>query len=418
MGWAFEDKYRIHDELGPIFTLVTPAGNEVTIADPEAAHAVLARRKDFIKPAAMYEQLNVFGRNLNTVEGEDWQRHRRLTAPSFNEKTSSLVWDEAGRQARDMVASWSQQGTNGTRETTADTATLALHVLTCAGFGASYSFNEGVRRVAPGHEMTYRDSLSLCLGNIITFAIIPKRYLSLSFMPGKLQRLGQAVREFQQYMDEMLARERSSVITSTTEQSRTPNLMSALVRASDEASQSKDLGQDSKRGLTDEEIFGNIFAYNLAGHETTANTVASALVLLAAQPKYQDWVREEIMEAQAATKGDYEAMFPRLQRCLAVMYETLRLYGSIVFIPRAAASLGPQTLHTPPPNNSKEKEILIPPSTAVNINVQALHTDPKTWGPDTLRWRPDRWFTTPASYSSKKEQQHRPSAQTFIAPPQ
>lgn len=229
-----------------------------------------------------------------------------------------MVWDEAGRQARDMAASWSQQGTDGTKETTADTATLALHVLTCAGFGASYSFNEGVRKVAPGHEMTYRDSLSLCLGNIITFAIIPKRYLSFSFMPKKLQRLGQAVREFQQYMDEMLARERSSA-TTTTDQSRTANLMSALVRASDEASQPKDLGQDSKRGLTDEEIFGNIFAYNLAGHETTANTVAAALVLLAAQPKYQDWVRKEIKETQAATKGDYEAMFPRLQRCLAVM---------------------------------------------------------------------------------------------------
>ncbi len=218
-----------------------------------------------------------------------------------------------------MVASWSRQGTNGTRETTADTATLALHVLTCAGFGASYSFDEGVRKVAPGHEMTYRDSLSLCLRNIITFAIIPKRYLSLSYMPKKLQRLGQAVKEFQQYMDEMLARERSSASSTTVEHSRTPNLMSALVRASDEASQSKDLGQDSKRGLTDEEIFGNIFAYNLAGHETTANTVAAALVLLAAQPEYQDWVREEIQEARAATEGDYEAMFPRLQRCLAVM---------------------------------------------------------------------------------------------------
>lgn len=219
-----------------------------------------------------------------------------------------------------MVTSWSQQGSSGTRETIADTATLTLHVLTCAGFGASYSFNEGVRKIAPGHEMTYRDALSLCLRNIITFAIIPKQYLSFSFMPKKLQRLGQAVREFQQYMDEMLARERSSA---TSEQSKTPNLMSALVRASDEASQSKDLGRDTKRGLTDEEIFGNIFAYNLAGHETTANTVAFALVLLAAQPKYQDWVREEIKEAQAATKGDYESMFPRLQRCLAVMVSHL-----------------------------------------------------------------------------------------------
>ena len=54
MGWAFQDKHRIHDKLGPLFVLVTPAGNEVTVADPEAAHTVLARRKDYIKPAVMY----------------------------------------------------------------------------------------------------------------------------------------------------------------------------------------------------------------------------------------------------------------------------------------------------------------------------------------------------------------------------
>lgn len=54
MGWPFQDKYKIHDELGPLFILVTPAANEVTVAKPEVAHAVLARRKDYIKPAAMY----------------------------------------------------------------------------------------------------------------------------------------------------------------------------------------------------------------------------------------------------------------------------------------------------------------------------------------------------------------------------
>ncbi|KAL8711211.1 MAG: hypothetical protein Q9220_004356 [cf. Caloplaca sp. 1 TL-2023] len=405
MGWAFQDKYHLHDERGSIFTLVTPAGNEVTIADPEAAHAVLARRKDYIKPAVMYEQLNVFGRNLNTVEGEDWQRHRRLTAPSFNEKTSSLVWNEAGRQARDMVASWSQQGPSGTKDTVPDTATLALHVLTSAGFGATYSFNEGVRKVSPGHAMTYRDSLSLCLSNIITFAILPKRYLSLSFMPRKLRKLGQAAREFQQYMEETLAQERNST---PKPKSGTPNLMSALVRASEEDTCAKETGQSSKFGLDDAEIFGNIFAYNLAGHETTANTVAFALVLLAAHPQCQGWVREEIQAAQATTKQDYESTFPRLPRCLAVMYETLRLYGSIVFIPRAA-SLESQTL---PHGN---KEIVLPPSTAVNLNVQALHTDPKTWGEDSLSWRPTRWFTE-TSRDGLPLKEHAGS-QTFISPP-
>ncbi|KAI4108318.1 MAG: hypothetical protein LQ339_002219 [Xanthoria mediterranea] len=406
MGWAFQDKHKLHAEIGPLFTLVTPAANEVTVADPEAAHAVLARRKDYIKPAAMYEQLNVFGRNLNTVEGEEWQRHRRLTAPSFNEKTSSLVWEEARRQARDMASSWSRQGPQGTTEVVADTATLALHVLTCAGFGESYPFNQGVRKVAKGHAMTYRDSLALCLSNIITFAIIPKRYLSTSFFPQKLRKLGQAVQEFQQYMEEMLARERDSGANGTSE---TPNLMSALVRASDEDAHAKDSGQhSSKLGLTDEEIFGNIFAYNLAGHETTANTVAYALVLLAAHPQYQDWVREEIMQVQDTLAGDYNSNFPRLQRCLAVMYETLRLYGSIVFIPRAA-SLESQKLV-----NRKGDEFVLPPSTSVNLNVQALHTDPKTWGPDSLSWRPSRWFT---GSNRRTPSEKETESQTFISVP-
>lgn len=54
MGWTFQDKHALHDELGVIFTIVTPAGNEVTVADPQAAHVILSRRKEFIKPAAMY----------------------------------------------------------------------------------------------------------------------------------------------------------------------------------------------------------------------------------------------------------------------------------------------------------------------------------------------------------------------------
>lgn len=84
MGWMFNDKYALHQELGPVFIIVTPDGNEVIVADPQVTHTILSRRKEFVKPAAMYgmhstvkffqvhvdrstEQLNVFGRNLNTV---------------------------------------------------------------------------------------------------------------------------------------------------------------------------------------------------------------------------------------------------------------------------------------------------------------------------------------------------------------
>ncbi|KAL8796096.1 MAG: hypothetical protein Q9195_001428 [Heterodermia aff. obscurata] len=360
MGWSFDDKHALHDELGDAFIVVTPGGNEVVIANPETAH----------------------------VEGEDWQRHRRLTAPSFNEKVSALVWDEALRQAQDMAFSWYGMGAKGTRAIMEDTATLSLHVLTSAGFGKSYPFCHGSQKPSDGHEMTYRDSLAICLNNIITFAIVPKKFLTLRWLPSRLRTLGQAVKEFQCYMDELLANERKSHRTTP----GSKNLVSAMLEASEESQLSAGKDTVSKLSLADNEIFGNIFAYSLAGHETTANTVAAALVLLAAKPEYQQWMAEEIDNVCSTSSNPetwaYDTTFPKLQRCLAVMYETLRLYGSVVFIPKAT---NPDSVQSLP---YRGVSYTIPPSTFVTINVQALQTDQRTWGPDSLAWRPDRWFQT------------------------
>lgn len=54
LGWTFKDKHALHDELGSVFVIVTPGGNEVTMADPQATHDVLSNRKGFIKPAVIY----------------------------------------------------------------------------------------------------------------------------------------------------------------------------------------------------------------------------------------------------------------------------------------------------------------------------------------------------------------------------
>ena len=231
-----------------------------------------------------------------------------------------MVWNEALGQAQEMVQLWANHGKNGTRETVADTALVALHVLTSVGFGLSYPFHGGVRSLPSGHIMTYRDALSLCLRNIIIFAIFPKRLLSISFLPKRLRALGVATQEFQKYMEEMLSHERS---VAAKRDNSTTNLMSSLLRASDEAKQSEHEKGQATLGLTDNEIYGNIFAFNLAGHETTANTIAYALVLLAAHPEYQDWLAEEVHQVlgfqNRSEKWAYGEAFPKLQRCLAVM---------------------------------------------------------------------------------------------------
>lgn len=321
IGWQFDDKYALHALLGPIFTIVTPGGNEVTVADPLTAHHILAQRKEFIKPAIMYDQLNVFGPNVNTVEGNDWQRQRKLTAPNFNEKISEKVWEETMRQVGEMVMGWASAGPRGTPEVAKDTATVALHVLTAVGFGVIYPFHGGVGEVhsEQGHAMSYREALQICLANIITFSILPRSVLESAWMPSRVKRVGQAAREFQGYMEELLTLEKG--------RKGEGNLMSALVhaQAGHEEDESLEIGNAASVKLRDAEIFGNIFAFNLAGYETTANTVAAAVVLLAAHPKNQEWLSEEINSVLGNSQmaGDYETCFPKLQRCLAVMVRPL-----------------------------------------------------------------------------------------------
>jgi Sec-independent protein translocase protein TatA len=212
-----------------------------------------------------------------------------------------------------MLQSWVDEGLEGTRETVQDTARLALHVLSSAGFGISRPFNAGVQKLPLEHHMPYQDALSLILRNVVTLAIIPKDFLTVSILPKKLRKLGQAAKEFKQYMEEMLETERTSI---TKRKSGNNNLLSALIQASDEAKETNG-GRKSNLGLTDDEIYGNIFIYNLAGHETTANTLAAAIVLLAANPECQEWLAEELKNAPI--EQSYESVFPNLNRCLAIM---------------------------------------------------------------------------------------------------
>lgn len=217
-----------------------------------------------------------------------------------------------------MLHSWTERGANGTKDTVADTATLTLHVLTGAGFGISYSYGKGVQTPPEGHDISYRDALLTVLQSVVLLSIVPRSWMAFRFSPAKLRKVGQATKEFQRYMAEMLINERGQI---PKRQPESRNLLTALVRASEEAKESSH--DVSHQGLTDDEIFGNIFIYNLAGYETTANTIATGIFLLAAYPEWQEWVAEEINLAfgdkETSPSGKYEEAFPKLRRCLAVM---------------------------------------------------------------------------------------------------
>lgn len=88
------------------------------------------------------------------------------------------------------------------------------------------------------------------------------------------------------------------------------NLITSLVRAS----------VDDKI-ITQDEVIGNIFVFNFAGHDTTAHSLASTFMLLAANPEVQDWMGQEIRHVlgnATVAEADY-TMYTKLVRTLAVM---------------------------------------------------------------------------------------------------
>ena len=110
----------------------------------------------------------------------------------------------------------------------------------------------------------------------------------------------------------------------------TGNFIGAMVRASEEAAaaameedHAKIEGRRSDLGLTESEIFGNIFVFKFAGHDSIAIILTYMITHLAANPQVQDWIAEEIQhvckDQEEGAMVPYRDAFPKLKRCIAVV---------------------------------------------------------------------------------------------------
>lgn len=417
LGWEFHDRYKTHQRLGDEWILVTPAKNWFHTSQADAAHDILTRSREFGRPVWMMNALNVFGPNVATAEGSDWQRQRKLTATPFNEQKSRLVWDEAIRQASDMVDSWLSDSEKGSKSTSEDTRTLALHVLAYVAFKKSYPFKSVAKSSEVQEPSTYRDSLAIVLRNVLVVIVLPAIAFRLPFTPTKWKNIGLAVTNFQKYMLDQLADEKRLIAEG---KPGSGTLMENLVRASNVPENEKPTtnkkAPNEMRPLSVSEILGNVFVFNFAGHDTTAISLAYSTLLLVAHPSVQDWICEELnfylpSTARSPEEWNYEANFPHLKRCLAVLLETLRLYNPLPGVPKYTGA-HPRTISF---GGADAKSITLPPDTLVVANLMALQTHPRYWGDDSLVWRPQRWIHCSPSSDLKDETLFTPRKGTFIA---
>ncbi|KXH51828.1 hypothetical protein CSAL01_06287 [Colletotrichum salicis] len=467
VGWEFRDKSAVHDRVGAAFMLVTTGLNQLICADPTMAHAILNGRREFVQPDIVCKVMGFLASNILTSNGESWSRQRRIVAPVLNDRISPEVYKATAKQAESLVnhilsppsSSSSSTATNTTKTATTSSTiqglrTIAINVLTKIAYGDNKPFAITPLPRDPSATMSYVDAISLCTELLDLAAFIPIRILRLPFMSNVVQTLGAALHRLPGLTVDMLDRERQRLAdvsssslggssdepSMTTKVGKTDTIMSMLVRLSDQEKSRADTSEKNppaksttsnshpKSYLTEEEIAGNLFISTAAGFDTTANTLAYAVTLLAAYPEWQAWIQAELdavlgppTPSPSSSPGqverelaDYSIVFPRLTRCLAVMFETLRLFPPLTHLMRSntttqtlpsqiSTSTTPTSTSASIPSSSPSAthaaSYTIPPCT-VYINTVALHTSPKTWGSDALAFKPTRWLTPQTSSSS------------------
>eukprot|EP00808_Paulinella_micropora_P004453 g35274.t1 len=143
--------------------------------------------------------------------------------------------------------------------------------------------------------------------------------------------------------------------------------------------------------FTDDEIFEEALTLHAAGHETTGNTLAWALWLLAQHPQVMENVVTEVMANVKSNVPTWEES-RTLAYTTSVVLEVLRIFPTVPHFARLAA------------NDTQVGPYFIPKGSTVIISQLFMNHNSKLWGPDADTFKPERF----ASISLQMPKQSKP----------
>jgi cytochrome P450 len=427
-GWEFGEKRRPFDDLSTSpdaphrhsYILAGLKKLELWTIDPEAIQDVLHRTHAFEVPSTLAFALGQFGPNVMTTNGPIWARHRRIVSSVIDERISKTVFEESIQQSLGLLDElFADSSPDFSTAETLDLFNmlkkLTIHVLMVSGMGKEVPWQDGKHDTPePGYTMSSIESLNTVVANLVGLGIFPTAILLKwpRWLPWYriMTKVGHA-------KDEVAKRTRSMLKERYEQQDQMArsdaNIISKLVHASESIA--------SGQSLSEDEMVSNLFIFTAAGFETTATTLAYAMVLLARYPLWQTWIFEEVDALLSESKSavsEYADIFPRANRTMAFMLEIVRLYPPAPHIHREITS--PQTLQT------SSGTIQLPAGMRIYIDSVAVHLSP-SWRdinhasdpaaleldpdvPDELIFRPSRWINP----SSSSTTIFRPAKGTFV----
>lgn len=323
------------------------------VTDPAALRHILRDRvEDY--PKSMVTKLILepaIGDSLFVAEGAQWMWQRRAAAPVFSHRNvtalAPVMTAAADRACARLAASEGRAA-----DLYAEMVAATFEVISDVTFSDSAGFDrQAVHRAIEGYiSQTAKVSLLDVIG---APAWVPR--------PSRMIANG-AMRQMKRLADASIDRRRAEGAKPV------PDLLDLLMEGSD---------PKTGRRMTTAELRDNLLTFIVAGHETTALTLAWSLYLCAIDDGVQAAARAEaqaVLGDRAATAADLAAL-PLTRR---IVDEALRMYPPAAFLSRTARA------------DDRLCGQQIRPGDTVILPIYALHRHHLLW-PDPDRFDPARF---------------------------
>jgi cytochrome P450 len=304
--------------------------------------------KNFIKSMSLRSNFfqRLVGNGLLTSQGEEWKRARRLSQPAFHRERVASYAQVMVDYPQRLAAKW-QEGE--TRDIHKDMMRLTLEIVVQCLFSADVSSDVDAVG-ATLKELVKPFASQATLKWILNNRLPTPAHLRFHALAKKIDNVVYRI------ISERRASGRDE-----------GDLLSMLLAARDE-----DGSQMSDRQLRDE-----VMTLFLAGHETTALTLAWSWYLLGTNPEGERKFHTELDEVLGGREPT-AADLPRLKFTEQIAKESMRLYPP-------AYGLGREAI-----NDCEIGGYRVPAGTQVFMFQWATQRDPRFYD-EPLAFRPERW---------------------------
>jgi cytochrome P450 len=359
-----EDKYKVGEDLlewmdrhfktfGDTYKASVFGATIYATRDVEVAHHVLVENwQNYVKGQSIARVALLLGKGLMVSKGNLWKRQRRMIQPVFTQESVATAVKLIASTNAALLRKWqlaadANEGVNVTK----DVSSMALEVVLRFIFGKDYE------QVAPHFHF-------------------------LSTEPARNIEFARTFRALGKVILEIVEHRRKNPAS--------PNgILDTLMRAHD---------PDSGKQMPDDQLIDEVLTLIVAGHETTASTLAWCWYLLSQHPDAEEKLSDELsslsIPIESLTFGD----LPRFGYTRQILEETMRLFPAGWVVTRKA-------LH-----DDQLGEHFVPAGTEVYVVLYSIQRHPDLWD-DPDRFDPDRFRP------ERSNDRHRLAAMPFSAGP-